>query len=92
MAAKAEKIPPIRVGARVTYIYPSGEYAFDSHVTALFRDGQPVESVPATPPSGVTGTIQTSGGDVLTDIPYSAGGNTNSWSRPWISSMSLRFR
>lgn len=92
MARKPEEIPPIRVGARVTYIHPSGEYAFRSVLTALYRDGSPVDSVPASPPSGVTGTVQTPSGDVVTNVPYSAGGDLNSWSRPWISSMTVRYR
>ncbi len=96
---KTEPIPPIRVGAKVTYT-PAGtgilgregvDYA--AKLEALFdKQGDPVEVLH--PDAAGSATVRLSNGTVLEGVPKKSYMNepNHSWCRPYITSMTLRFR
>ena len=100
--ARRSKIPPIRVGAKITYVpeghcsAPGRQMDFEARLLALYLDGEPVDEVTADQAawSGrpVTANIRLSDGTEISGVPGFGVGTNHYWSRPWITSMRMTYR
>jgi hypothetical protein len=91
-AATKKGIPPIRVGSRrITFTSETGQLVYRCRLAALRLRGEAVDSIPGhAPPHGVRADIELPDGTMLLDVPYQTG--PFYWTRPHITSMTLRWR
>ena len=90
------KVPPIRVGDTdiVFTVDVNGPTHRGCTLLALRRNGVAMDHLDAeTSTRGVVADIRLPDGSEVRDIPHGVvAGNDSSWCRPYIASMTLRFR
>lgn len=100
---RRKKAPPIRVGAKITFV-PAGDDPpfktdntdYDARITALYKQGDPVDETTNDQASfaraEITADIRLPDGRALKGVKGTWGrGKGDYWSRPWISSMVLNY-